>query len=209
MSELRPVFGEIIEDYLAQLAAHWDDMDLDALGLSRQGDVIEVPYYHLRCGVTPREIKTSLTGLLDHSVKVVIAKYLLGPYQPPRSGGEAQWISFKQFKDAAPFSLGFVATVERKIAGQHAGKLEGLRKACLALGGREPDEQLSYDLCLEFRPLPKLPALLLFNDEEDGFPAQCSMLFKEDADVYLDMECIAILGISLAAALDPKLSSDT
>jgi hypothetical protein len=52
-----------------------------------------------------------------------------------------------------------------------------------------------------FKALPKVPVLLLFNDEEDMFPAQCSVLFQSDCAGYLDMESIAMVGIGLAVFL--------
>jgi hypothetical protein len=35
----------------------------------------------------------------------------------------------------------------------------------------------------------------LFNDKDDEFPAQCSVLFEKRAENYLDMECLAMLGM--------------
>jgi hypothetical protein len=42
---------------------------------------------------------------------------------------------------------------------------------------------------------------LLFNDAEEGFPAQCTLLFGQRAQNYLDMESLAILGGTLAHRL--------
>ena len=43
--------------------------------------------------------------------------------------------------------------------------------------------------------LPKVPMLLLFNDKDDEFPAQCSVLFEKRAKKFLDMECLAMVGM--------------
>ena len=48
--------------------------------------------------------------------------------------------------------------------------------------------------------LPRIPLLLLFNDADDEFAAQCAILFERRADRYLDMECLAIIGSLLADA---------
>jgi hypothetical protein len=37
--------------------------------------------------------------------------------------------------------------------------------------------------------------LLLFNDKDDEFPAQCSVLFEKRAEKFLDMECLAMVGM--------------
>ena len=46
-----------------------------------------------------------------------------------------------------------------------------------------------------FDALPKIPMLLLFNDKDDEFPAQCSVLFENRAQKFLDMECLAMVGM--------------
>ena len=51
---------------------------------------------------------------------------------------------------------------------------------------------------MKLHPLPKVPVLLLFNDADDEFPADCKVLFERRAEHYLDMECLAILGNILA-----------
>jgi hypothetical protein len=43
-------------------------------------------------------------------------------------------------------------------------------------------------------PLPKVPVLLLFDDVDEEFPAQCKVLFERRAEHYLDPECLAIIG---------------
>ncbi len=47
---------------------------------------------------------------------------------------------------------------------------------------------------MQFNALPKLPMVLLFNDRDEEFPAQAKILFEQRAEVYLDAECLAILG---------------
>jgi hypothetical protein len=38
-------------------------------------------------------------------------------------------------------------------------------------------------------------------DADKNFPAQCTLLFQRDAASYLDMECLAMVGATLAARL--------
>jgi hypothetical protein len=42
-----------------------------------------------------------------------------------------------------------------------------------------------------------VPVLLLFNDSDDEFPAQCLVLFERRTEKYLDMECVAMVGMLL------------
>ena len=46
-----------------------------------------------------------------------------------------------------------------------------------------------------------MPFLLLFNDADEEFPAQATILFQKNAASYLDMECLAMIGGSLAHRL--------
>jgi hypothetical protein len=50
---------------------------------------------------------------------------------------------------------------------------------------------------MQFNALPKIPVLLLFNDADEEFPAQCAVLFERRAENFLDMECLAMVGMLL------------
>jgi len=59
----------------------------------------------------------------------------------------------------------------------------------------------SLDICvilckdlLLLDALPRVPVILLFNDADDEFPAQSSVLFEQRAEKYLDPECLAMAG---------------
>ena len=126
-----------------------------------------------------------------HSIKVVLYQYLLHMPAAGIDGGD--WVSYKDFKDASPFVGGFQSNTEKAIAKNFAGRLETLRKACLQLGGQDPGLGWGYQLSMKFDPLPLIPILLLFNDADEEFSAQCLLLFERRAEKYLDMESMAIL----------------
>jgi hypothetical protein len=127
-----------------------------------------------------------------HAVNVVLCKYVL--LCPASPAGRSEWVSYRDFRDAAPFAGSFANNVERALARNYAGRSGDLRAACMELGGWEPDEDLSYEVVRRFRALPKADMLLLFNDADEEFPAECSVLFDRKAADYLDMECLAIIG---------------
>ena len=104
-------------------------------------------------------------------------------------------MSYKDFKDAAPLIRAFSNTVTHPIAETFSGRLTELEEAGKSIGGYAPADELSYDLSMRFDALPKLPLLLLFNDKDDEFPAQCSVLFEQRAEKFLDMECLAMVGM--------------
>jgi hypothetical protein len=197
--ELAPVFSEIKDDYLQQILAKWDEFDLEALGLERNEDSIEVPFFNRKYVVSTGGIKGEDSHLLEHMTYVTISQYLLGPAQPAR--GPVEWFAYKQFPNGAPYGGGFHNVVERRIAQVFSGRLDALRERCAQLGGFPSEQDYSYDLVQCFQALPKVPVLMLFNDAEEMFPAQCSVLFQSDCEGYLDMESVVMVGTGLMAFL--------
>jgi hypothetical protein len=132
-------------------------------------------------------------------VGVVLCNYLIQcPDGIPR---ENEWCSYKDFKDAAPLVGTFANTVEQPIAAHFSGRLPELEKAGRILGAIEPATNYPYDLNLLIQALPRIPMLLLFNDTDDEFPADCKVLYEKRVESYLDMECVAIVGMLLAEFL--------
>ena len=193
------IFEKHYNDYLAQI----NRLDLKSLatplGIDVQDDAISIaffkqPYIVSRHGIIGPSGKRPL-----YAVSVILFKYiLLCPDKEPVGG---EWTSFRDFKDAAPLVNNFMNTVERPIAKEFTGRMDQLEKAAHKLSGRKPDIDLSYDISLCFDVLPKVPSLLLFNDKDDEFPAQCSVLFEKRADKFLDMECLAMVGMLLSEYL--------
>jgi hypothetical protein len=46
-----------------------------------------------------------------------------------------------------------------------------------------------------------VPFYLLSNDQDGGFPAECTLLFEKSAADCLDMDCIAVIGMVLSGWL--------
>ena len=104
-------------------------------------------------------------------------------------------MSFKDFKDAGPLVRAFYNTVTHPIAETFSGRLAELENAGAKIGGYAPVDTLSYDFSMRFDALPRVSLLLLFNDKDDEFPAQGSVLFEKRAEKFLDMECLAMVGM--------------
>jgi len=209
MSGKAPIFEETVRNYLAQVAL----IDLagisETLGITIEPGGALIPFL----GITYR---VSSSGVFDdsglepiHAIRIVLCRYLL--LAPPALPGQGEdWVSYKDFRDAAPFVNGFVNNSERAIARNFSGRLKQLREAAGRLGAVPPAMQLSYQFTGQIQALPQIPLLLLFNDEDEDFPAQCTLLFQRRAEKFLDMECLAIIGwlladfLSQAAGLAPR-----
>lgn len=193
------VWDDIYNDYLKQLG----DLDLSLLakplGVVPDGDAVFIDMFNKRFRVGHGGIADENGRRPIHAISVILAKYLLvGQYATP---GDGSWKAYKEFKDCMPYVQGFDDTAHKPVERSFGGELQALESAADKLGGVEPDEGLSYDFVRVFHALPKVPILMLFNDSEDMFPAQCSMLFRADVLRYLDTECTAICGGVLASWL--------
>ncbi|MFH0781636.1 MAG: DUF3786 domain-containing protein [Pseudomonadota bacterium] len=200
MTEKAPIFNKIIKEYLLQVA-HIEAKDEvgASLGISFADDGFKIPFFHRTYTVSTDRIVDADGGAASHVVSVTLCKYLL--LRPDQPSDDFSLVTYKDFRDAAPYVGGFRNTAEQPIARHFEGALPQLEKRCLALGGHSFDTEVSCQLALRFEALPKVPLFLLFNDADEDFPAQATLLFQKNGASYLDMECLAMIGASLAYRL--------
>ena len=193
------VFEETYQDYLEQIAT-LDLLELqNILGIEIQGGEAVIPLYNTNYQVSSSGIVDEKGKKPSLSVCVILCKYLLMcPETIPAANGLA---AFKDFKDAGPLIQFFDNSVQGDVARSFGGKVTGLEDACRRLGGTPVQDDWSYQIKYCFCGLPRVPVYLLFNDEEEGFPAQCTMLFERRAEAFLDMESVAMLAGALKSML--------
>ena len=191
--EKEHIYEQTYKDYLSRIAELDFPFLADKLGLQLDGQDVIIPFFGEPYRISTRGITDPSNRQPHLSLSVILCKYLLMcPMIEPLGGN---WMSFKDFKDAAPLIRAFSNTVTRPIAETFSGRLAVLEKAGGKIGGYTPADGLSYDFSKRFDALPKVPLLLLFNDKDDEFPAQCSVLFEKRAEKFLDMECLAMVGM--------------
>jgi hypothetical protein len=199
MPNAESIFDQTYEKYLAQL---------QELPLASIAPKIGAQYAdgRLRIPLFDRVFEVSAAGITgqdgkrpSYDVCVILSKYLLLFAEPPEPGGN--WVSFRDFKDSRPLHNYFASDVERAIASHFSGRIEALKTACQGIGGYRPDLPVAYDLAMQFDALPKHSVILLVNDTDDEFPAQCTVLFPAHFDTCLDAECIAMVGAQLFSRL--------
>ncbi len=191
----KTTFDKIYKNYLTEIAGLNFQCIKDQLGIEVVNDEAVIDFFGSAYRVSPNGIKDPSGKRPAHAISVVLCKYML--LCPKKDPTQKDWVSYKDFRDAAPFVGGFVNNSEVPIAAKFSGRLGMLEKAGKRLGGCSPDIDLPYDLSLKFQALPKVPILMLFNDEDDEFPARTSLLFEKRAEKYLDMECLAMIAWSL------------
>lgn len=193
------VFKETYQNYLDQIGKIDLDSRSETLGGYVERDEMLISFFGQPYRISRRGIKDPSGKQPPMGICVVLCKYLLLCPQTPSL--DTEWVSFRDFKNTAPLVHSFVNHTEQPIARNFSGRLRELAAACEHLGGNDPDMELSYELIMKLYPLPKVPVLLLFNDADEEFPAQCKVLFERRAEHYLDPECLAIVGTILYGLL--------
>ncbi len=200
MTEKAPVFAKIIKDYLLQVALIEAKGDIGGLlGITVRDDGLRIPFFNRTHTVTTDRIVDADGNAATHIVSVILCQYLL--LCPDQPSDDFSLVTYKDFRDAAPYAGGFRNTAEQQIARHFSGALPQLEKKCLDLGGHFFDTEVSCQLAMKFQALPNIPIFLLFNDADEDFPAQATILFQKNAAAYLDMECLAMIGTTLAYRL--------
>lgn len=209
MSKAETVFDQTRNRYLNEIFQAQPAQKAQTLGITVQNDRIEIPFFRRRYILTPAGIQDETGAAPIHSISVVLCKYLL--LAPPVPPNRPDWVTYKDFRDAAPFVGAFGKNTEQRIQQRFANDRAALESAAEGVGGVLPDQDFPHDLARVFYALPRVPLLLLFNHADADFPAHAAVLFQQQAQDYLDMECLAIVGWILAdylrqAAGDEPLS---
>ena len=189
------VFAETYANYLARIAELDFVRIAGRLGTELSGGELMIPFLGNSYRVSRLGLSDTSGKRPDFSVCVVLFKYLL--LCPDHDPLEDDWVTFKDFKDAAPFAGAFVNYTEAPLADHFARGIDRLETAARALNAQSPAEEFPYDLSLQFPALPKVPVLVLFNDVDEEFAARCAVLFEKRAEKHLDMECLAMVGMLL------------
>ena len=191
--EKEHVYEQTYKDYLTQIAELDFKFIAPKLGIEVVGEEVIVPLFGKPYRVSIKGIKDPTGQQPQLSISVILCKYLLMcPLIEPLGGN---WMAYKDFKDATPLIHAFSNTVTIPIAETFSGRLTALKRAGNKLGGYAPREDFPYDFSMQFDALPKVPLLLLFNDMDDEFPAQCGVLFEKRTEKFIDMECLAMVGM--------------
>jgi hypothetical protein len=115
-----------------------------------------------------------------------------------------KWKGLVEFPNTVSKIKSMLEHVEAPLIERFSGKPDELLVAAKQLGGLDMTDRIkSADLAVLFRPLPRIPIMLMFWDEDkiDGFEAEVKLLFDETITEHLDIESIMFLSERLRQLL--------
>ena len=197
--------GTVYEQALEVLKEKMKTVDLvktaERLGGVLHGpDSMDLIFLNERYLVTKERVLDASGQETRPWISILIYNHLCMPDPPPNA---EEWTSFSAIPQSHAKDKAWKGHVEEVIAGRYSGDVERLRRTCAAQGGEAIEREGSHNAAYLFRFFPKFPVLLLFWDAvpEEDFPAQCTMLLDENANRYLDIESIVVLGEEFASRL--------
>jgi len=122
--------------------------------------------------------------------RILILRYLV------QRGSEAprgDWISFRELRGGLVKASAFADECERPL-GQLLGRdVRGCAEELESLGARRLAMEAGARVW-EMNPLPAIPVRIFFRPPEEGFEADCRILFDPSATAFLDVESLIFLG---------------
>jgi len=188
-----------IDKYLSQIRERNIENIPDILGIQKREQGYRFDFFN-------RPILFDYNDFIDLSgkglsplVKTVLCKYIINRPQTPLENS-GRLVTFREFPGAGPLFSRFADNINKTIENTFSKKLGEFKKKCKEMCGM-PLNNASYDLCMRFTALPKIPVIVQFNDADDIFPVKAVFLFHDDAVQYLDLKSLAGITTYMAGLL--------
>jgi hypothetical protein len=156
-----------------------------ALTFLQQPLSVRVPDY-LVAGPGDHEAPTMIQGL--------VLTYLLAATGVQRAG---EWVAFRELPGGMFYHQAFTSYTGGLLSRTLDNDLDAFKRGAHAVGG----SCLSAlgDAAYEFRALPGIWLAVTYwlGDDEEGFPAQATVLFDRSASDYMTIDGLAIIGSHL------------
>ena len=198
-SDKPDVYEKVYEELLERLAA----VDLAAAARTldlecREGAAL-VRFFNRDYLVSSRGVLLADGGQAFISHRIVLAWYLIHAGRGETSG---RFVPYRELSGGADFARSLSQTVEDRIARVFGGRLDDLRAAADDLGAEPARIESRPDLALVIPALPKVPLMFTFYDADDEFPAEVKVFYDLTAPNFLDLECLAAMGVILVKELE-------
>jgi hypothetical protein len=207
---------DLAEDALSWARTRASTMILEDLPGRIGGEIVtfegrvglRLPYFKAHVFICGLDISRMDGEELTRWEQVFILNHLAqGGHLNPKGN----WKGFVQFPNTVSKVITMAKQVEEPLNERFSGKKDELVSQALAIGGElVADIEGSADAAVLFRPLPKVPVVLLFWDraDDEDFNGQVKLMFDETIIDHLDIESIVFLSERLRQLLcgePPKL----
>ncbi len=193
-SERPDVYEAVYVGLVERLAGADIARAADDLGLALRGGEALVRLLGRGYLVGKEGVRADDGGKAAFTHRIVLAYYLLHGGRGEPAG---RFVPYRELPGGADFARNLAQTVEGRLAGFFAGRLKDLAHAARALGGAQAAGEARADAAYEFTALPKLPLMITFYDADEDFPAEAKLFYDLLAPNFLDLECLAVLGLVL------------
>ena len=152
---------------------------------------LTLPYFGYCLQVFKDELRYPPGAPADPWDAILLYNYIASQGNQPPTG---TWIAYHSLPNSVSKAK-TMARLEKKLAGHFAGQAGKLKERAVALGAEFTALGEDADVQAIFRPLPRVPLLLLFWDAEteEGFEPQARFLFDASVPNYLDLEAMLFL----------------
>lgn len=162
---------------------------------------LKLPYFNTHISIHARDIVRMDGGGLTRWEKVFVYNHLAqGGTRLPTG----KWKGFEELPNTVSKVKAMAGQVVSPLVARFQGQLDALVEAAAGIGGVDvAGKDNGADAALRFQPLPRVPIMLLFWDEDpqDGFGATAKLLFDETVTDHLDIESIVFLSERLRQIL--------
>ncbi|MEA3360371.1 MAG: DUF3786 domain-containing protein [Thermodesulfobacteriota bacterium] len=162
---------------------------------------LELPYLADRIVISEENISYKNGFSLNILEQVLIYNHII---KKGNSKPIGKWKAIEEFPNSVSKIVSMRDSVEMPLLEKFSGYTEELLEAAKSIGGVDITEKDNFaDLVILFRPLPRIPIMLLFweEDKEEGFDAKVKLLFDETIAEHLDLESIIFLSERLRKLL--------
>ncbi len=156
-------------------------------------NILELPYFqefiHIRHGNIVKADGSPLTRW----EQVFLYNHMA---QGGTSRPTGKWKGLVDFPNTVSKIKSMKKHVEEPLIRRFSGQVQELMDHAFTFGGMPvSDDAITADAAILFSPLPRVPVLLLFWDEnpDDGYGAEVKLLFDETVIDHLDIESIMFL----------------
>ncbi len=201
MVQRAEIFEEHYRDYCRQIASVDFESIKERLGIQIKNNIAHIPFFNQTYQVSGQGIFNMDNEKADYVTCVVLAKYVL--LCPDQLYQDEDWCTFRDFKKESHVTNAnfFNTGTTGKIKTHFSSRLTDLKAASGKMNGTLQQMDLAYDLLVSFVALPRLSLLMLMNEADEDFPADCKVLFQRQSEHYLDPESLAMVSGLLAHKL--------